>query len=307
MNREERVEFFESFIEIVVSFPLFTIKKLTTMTTNNPAYICRYSGRCIMFNMIEACRVAKLQGGERGEDKGDGSLIRNYGSGGEKKENMSEVWENEEDEGNFLIVRLIADKDDGGTQHWVVAHQGMHQIFCAPLFVPIVETNTKEKALAIFLRDHANRSNENGIKRKFWLKFDSIVELFSFQSTHNAILKGGDFLIAEQKSDKEESKKKEDNFYKKDTGKDGSEPALKKRKISAVLSVDFQEDEERRRAAEKKKEHKLKAPEEGKKGNEENEDYNKRLAIFEEGDGIHDVGDEDFENTQNPFDIDVSF
>jgi len=150
MNREERVEFFESFIEIEVSFPLLTIKKLTTMSTNNPAYVCRYPGRCIMFNMIEACRVAKLQGGERGEDKGDGSLMRNYGNEGEKKENMSEVWENEEEEGNFLIVRLIADKDDGGTQHWVVAHQGMHQIFRAPLFVPIVETNTKEKGTCHF-------------------------------------------------------------------------------------------------------------------------------------------------------------
>ena len=54
--------------------------------------------------------MAKVQGGEEGEE-GDGRPCCNYGSG--RNERMSEVWKNEEEEGNFLIVRLIVDKEEG--------------------------------------------------------------------------------------------------------------------------------------------------------------------------------------------------
>jgi len=299
--------FFQSFKEIKHLLPRFTKKKMTIETSTALPYICRYSGSCIMFNMIEACRVAKLQGGEEGEE-GDGRPCRNYGG---ENERMSKVWKNEEEEGNFLIARLIVDKEEEG-QGWVVAHQGIHEIFRAPLFVPIVELNMKEKVLSLYLRDHANRDAQHGIKRKFWLKFDSIVELSSFKFAHNGILQGPDSFVNEEKKSKSKEINGDEDFSKKSVEKMGAtkrkplEPALKKRKISAVLSIDAQEEEEKKTVISKKDD--TGATVEDKKEDEEKKDYEEKLSLFNEGDGIHDLDDDDeFTGTQNPFAIDDSF
>ena len=174
--------------------------------------------------------------------------------------------------------------------------------------MPIVELNMKEKVLSLYLRDHANRDNQHGIKQKFWLKFDSIVELSSFKFVHNGILQGPASFVTDEQKSKQSKEINGDNCSKKSVEKKGAterkplEPALKKRKLSAVLSIDAQEEEEKKSAISKKDEV------EDKKEDEEKKNYEEKLSLFNEGNGIHDLDDDDeFTGTQNPFAFDDSF
>lgn len=218
--------------------------------------------------------------------------------GGE--EQMSEIWTNEEEEeGNFLIARLI---DEPTSHPWVVAHQGMHQIFRSSLFVPIVETNEKEKVLSIFLRDHANRGTSRAIRRKFYLKFASENELECFKFFHNSILEssegrgergeGGGVDAKRKHRDSEEDVNgdgvdKDRKSACDSSEEDGGPPVLKRRKITSS------QDEE--------------ADDDGDSSGSDKEIFKSKLEMLKRGDGNIDHFDDQFDETQDPFAVDDSF
>ena len=139
-------------------------------TPNTNKFILRYSGRCITFNLVQVTRVKK-----------DGMTI-------------SGRWDNE-DEDNFLIVRLI----ESNGSPWLVAHHGIYEVVKGPSFVPVTKCSTNYNTVCIFLRDHANRGDTNCIQREFQFKFDSLNEADFFLFAHNS------FVETKQRGNKVES------------------------------------------------------------------------------------------------------
>ena len=154
----------------------------------------------------------------------------------------------------------------------------MRQIFRAPLFVPIKEINEEERVLGIYLRDHANRGDTEGIKRKFYLKFASMVELSSFQYAHNQMIKAHELRKREVKTNT-------------------AEAPSKKRKVEAISSPSGKL--LREEAAKKSKKVVV--------GEDVETQFESKLESFKEGDGVHDCFDDDFECTQDPLGFDDSF
>ncbi len=290
-------------------------------------YIIRYPGRCVTFNLDEVWRVTKKQ---ENDDDPEVKYECPYGGveqegGGKKAMKASEVWNNNDgDDGNFIIVRLIGEQS---SHPWVVAHQGMHEIFRASLFVPIFEVNKTDFVLTLFVRDHANRGTTRSIRRKFYLKFNSMSELEVFQLYHNSILeewnkkKNGCDDGQENKNSKEEvdaaagravqsfkekdaeiiseddkQKKEEDDENTRCNGKEEEPHPRKKRKLE---EIDADTEDKENKVIEEK--------EAKERKHEEEEQYKMKYQQLEHGDGLLDLVDDHFESTQNPFGVDESF
>lgn len=246
-----------------------------------------------MFNLVEACRVTKKQGQEEDFDE---ACKRCYGV---KEEMMSEIWTEEEDgEGrntSLLIVRLMY---DGATHPWLVAHQGIHEIIRATLFVPAVASKEGEgTVLCVFLRDHARRG-DNAIKRKFYLKFSTSVEADSFKYAHNRMIEAHQGQICEgriqearrmldkvEKNKKRSSKEKDisnfkngADFEEKDEG-NWKSPPHKKRRVEEEIQKE--KNEERRSTTE--------------------DETAERIALLNNDTSAFSAVDNAFECTQDPF------
>ena len=105
----------------------------------------------------------------------------NYGY---NKERTNEIWEDEMDDDNFMIIRLFYDEQN--SYPWLVTHQGVHEVFKGPLFVPVAshdDFSNDKSVLILHLKDSANRGKKS-IKRKFYLKFNSVSEAEGFKVTH---------------------------------------------------------------------------------------------------------------------------
>lgn len=264
-------------------------KKKASMSPIPP--LVRRIPNSIMYNLVEACRVAKKQGGE---DFLDEACRRRYG---ETEEVMSEIWSEEdedEEEGNasFLIVRLI---DNGTSYPWLVAHRGSCEIIRAPLFVPVVTSNEGEATvLCVFLRDHAYRG-DNGIKRKFYLKFATSVEADSFKFTHNRMIEvyqsRGKEGVQEGMSEIEDKKRSRNSSIsncKDDGGQDFGDqeeelksPPHKKRKVEK----EAQKEKNEERSATKN-------------------EAAKKTILLKNDESIFSALDDAFECTQDPFSSD---
>ena len=159
------------------------------MSTSPPNYpmIIWYPGECITFNLVKSSRVKGFtyrQDHEAVRQKNKRIAEKNRTTSlpiSRNQEVMSEIWEDETMDDNFLIVRLIYNKN----HPWIVAHHGIHVIYTGPLFIPIIDSGTK--TLALFLQDSAHRGTQS-INRKFYLTFASIAGSKAFLVAHNAMI-----------------------------------------------------------------------------------------------------------------------
>lgn len=228
--------------------------------------VIRYPGSCIMFNMISCSRVKKTP--VSAFSKTSTSLFHE-----EKHETLSQLWENDED--IHLIVRLV---DQG--YPWTVGHYGTKEIFKAPLVIPIRSSDVNGTSVGIFFRDFANRG-DTCIKRKFHLEFASATEAQTFVFSHNL------FLSKYQLKVKNQEKEAVKN--------------LKKNKVeNDDKSIIDDEDNKNTPIKKKRRYNDMKNDEEEEVHNKEKNEYNQIVSDFDLGDK-HDILDDYFESTQDPY------
>ena len=221
-----------------------------------------YSGSCIMFNMKACSRVKKRSNSQE----------------------LSELWENDDDESR-LILRLI----DSAGYPWVVGHYGTQEILRSPLVVPTL--NVDGCRVSVFLRDFANRGQENCIKRQFNIEFASAAEAASFQFAHDKFFceykkkkkkKKNEKKEKEDKKEKEEEEQTKENRLKRDQERILPEPPSKKRRVSCISSSSSDDKEQ------------------GDGLEQEDKKKEEYIKEFNQGDDL-DFLDNNFPETQDPF------
>jgi ribosomal protein L12E/L44/L45/RPP1/RPP2 len=200
-----------------------------------------------------------------------------------RSQDLSELWENDDDESR-LILRLI----DSAGYPWVVGHYGTQEILRSPLVVPIL--NVDGCRVSVFLRDFANRGQENCIKRQFNIEFSSAAEAASFQFAHDK------FFCEYKKKKKNEKKKKEDKKEKEEEKQTKEndrlkrdhqerilpEPPSKKRRVSCISSSSSGDNKQ------------------GDGLEQEDKKKDEYIKEFNQGDDL-DLLDNNFLETQDPF------
>ena len=256
-------------------------------------FVRRYPNRCTMFNMVQASRVKK--GEESDAYHRGGATVSN-----KRKEKKSEVWTNEDD-GNFLIVRLLYPPSE---YPWMIAHHGIHEIFKGPLYVPIICTEEDYSCVSVILRDFANRDKETEgrtkhcIVRKFILDFGTKAEASAFKVLHDGM------IFEYKESKKEEGKNDRTCATRRTNGKRSKSVSHNLNDINVSLSnLDHSEGytnpKKRRRISGSNKNCKK---DETKEKEKEEKMIKQSLDKMSLGDGYN-LLDDDMPNTQDPFDF----